>query len=248
VSNPEKRYRGRCDQSRRATRLEITEEQWSIRSARVNRVLAGLEQYPKPDVSNAQILLRHPARRGSRQLQSVLMSTLALSPTSLTDLFGTARPSLWVTRERPKIDRIACPWLVLRFIDADAKFLYVPKDRVFETALETGAVAYDIDGAPFSHVGALCSFDAFISRFALSDPGLDVLAPIVRGADTDRHELASEAAGLHALSIGLSLNFEDDHALLAQGLVLYDALYSWAIKARRERHTWTPEPLQKGRS
>lgn len=159
----------------------------------------------------------------------------------LTQLFGTRRPTAWVTRERPKIDRIACPWLIRRFIDADARFLYVPTDQVFETARTQGAVAFDIPGAPFSHVGELCSFDAFIGRFGLeSDPGLSVLAPIVRGADTDRHNLAPEAAGLHALSLGLSVTHGDDHQLLAQGLVIYDALYAWATRARGERHDWRP--------
>lgn len=159
----------------------------------------------------------------------------------LKELFGARRPTAWVTRERPKIDRIACPWLIRRFIDGDARFLYVPTEEVFAAAQRVGAIAFDIPGAPFSHVGDLCSFDAFIARFELGgDPGLAALAPIVRGADTDRHGLAPEAAGLHALSLGLCVNFTDDHALLAQGLVLYDALYAWATRARGERHDWRP--------
>lgn len=161
--------------------------------------------------------------------------------TGLNEFFGARRPTRWVTRERPKIDRIACPWLVLRFIDPRAEFLYVPTERVFAIAEREGAVAYDIPGAPFSHVGELCSFDAFLIKFGLqNEPGLSVLAPIVRGADTDRHALAPEAAGLHAISLGLSANITDDHALLAQGLVLYDALYTWATRARGERHDWRP--------
>jgi hypothetical protein len=147
----------------------------------------------------------------------------------------------WVTRERPKIDRIACPWLIRRFIDADAEFLYVPTPQVFAIAEREGAVAYDSPGAPFSHVGDTCSFDAFIERFRLDDEGLAALAPIVRGADTDRHAMAPEAAGLHAISLGLASNFTDDHALLAQGMIMYDALHAWATRARHERHAWRPE-------
>ncbi len=159
----------------------------------------------------------------------------------LNELFGNRRPTSWVTRERPKIDRIACPWLIRRFIDADARFLYVPTDRVFATAEREGAVAFDIPGAHFSHVDEKCSFDAFLSHFDLmGDAGLKALAPIVRGADTDTHELAPEAAGLHALSLGLCVNYADDHALLDQGLVIYDALYSWATCAKGERHNWKP--------
>ena len=159
----------------------------------------------------------------------------------LDRLFGARRPTRWVTRARPKIDRLACPWLIRRFLDPDAEILYVPAAEVFGVAEEEHAVAFDIPGAPFSHEGAACSFDAFIRRFGLDDPGLAVLAPIVRGADTDRHDLAPEAAGLHALSIGLNLLIEDDAALLAQGLVVYDALHVWATRARHERHAWTPD-------
>jgi hypothetical protein len=158
----------------------------------------------------------------------------------LNELFGARRPTRWVTRERPKIDRIACPWLIRRFIDADAEFHYVPTPEVFEVARREHAVAFDIPGAAFSHVGESCSFDTFIERFRLDDTGLATLAPIVRGADTDRHNLAPEAAGLHALSLGLAVKFDDDHELLEQGLVIYDALYAWATKAKGERHDWRP--------
>ncbi|MBC7987043.1 MAG: chromate resistance protein [Sphingomonadaceae bacterium] len=170
------------------------------------------------------------------------MTTTTHIQSVLDELFGDARPTRWVTRERPKIDRIACPWLIRRFIDPDAVFLYVPTPEVFEVAARERAIAYDIPGAPFSHVGERCSFDAFIERFGLDDAGLDALIPIVRGADTDRHDLAPEAAGLHALSLGLSVNFADDAELLEQGCVIYDALHSWAVKARGERHSWTPAP------
>ena len=162
-------------------------------------------------------------------------------PTDLLQtLFHDRRPTRWVTRERPKIDRIACPWLILRFIDADARFLYVPTEQVFTVAEREQAVAFDIPGAPFSHEGELCSVDSFLRQFGLEDRGLAIIAPIIRGADTDRHELAPEAAGLHALSLGLAQMHRDDHALLAQGLVVYDALYAWAAKAFGERHDWNP--------
>jgi hypothetical protein len=147
----------------------------------------------------------------------------------------------WITREHPKIDRIACPWLIRRFIEADAEFLYVPTAQVFEAAKQTGATPYDIPGAgPFEHDGELCSFDCFIRHFALTDPALNRLALIVRGADTARHDLAPEASGLHAISMGLSINLPDDHAMLEQGMVIYDALYSWCRNAGGLPHNWKP--------
>ena len=159
---------------------------------------------------------------------------------TLVEFFGDRRPSKWVTRERPKIDRIACPWAIRRFIDADAIFLYVPTERVFEVAKQEKAVAFDIPGAPIEHDGDLCSFDTLLRRFGLDDPALLSLAKIVRGADTDRHALAPEAAGLHAISLGLSLNYENDHEMLEQGMIVYDALFAWAKSARGVRHNWTP--------
>ncbi len=146
----------------------------------------------------------------------------------------------WVTREHPKIDRIACPWLIRRFIEPEAAFVYVPADQVFVVAAETGAVPYDIPGSePFSHDGELCSFDTILRHYGIHDAALDRLALIVRGADTARPDLASEAAGLHAISLGLSANFSDDHAMLAQGLVIYDALYTWCRDLKGELHNWT---------
>jgi len=133
----------------------------------------------------------------------------------------------WITRERPKIDRIACPWLVLRFIDAEAEFLYVPAAEVSRLAAETGATPYDVPGAELGHVGELCSFDAFLRKYRLEEPALHRLAAIVRGADTSRLDLTPQSAGLHALSHGLSRVFADDHEMLRHGLVMYDALYSW---------------------
>ena len=133
----------------------------------------------------------------------------------------------WITRERPKIDRIACPWLVARFIDADAEFLYVPDADVLRVAAATGAIPYDVPGVGLGHVGALCSFDAFLAKYDLTDPALARLATIVRGADTDRLNLTPQSAGLQAISLGLSKNHSDDHQMLAHGMVMYDALYAW---------------------
>jgi rhodanese-related sulfurtransferase len=147
----------------------------------------------------------------------------------------------WVTRERPKIDRIACPWLIARFVDPDAEFLYVPADRVARAAGERDAVPYDIPGVEYSHVGEHCSFDAFLRIHRLRDPALDKLAAIVRGADTGRLDLAPQAAGLAALSLGLSRNVPNDHEMLRHGMVLYDALYAWCREDAPEAHTRKPE-------
>ena len=144
----------------------------------------------------------------------------------------------WITRERPKIDRIACPWLITRFIDPKAEFLYVQADQVLVVAEQTGAIPYDIPNVEYSHVGDLCSFDAFLSKHQLTDPALQQLAVIVRGADTARLGIAPQAAGLLALSLGLSHNFSDDHAMLAQGMVMYDALYAWCKYTQQEKHSW----------
>lgn len=147
----------------------------------------------------------------------------------------------WITRERPKIDRLACPWLILRFIDPSAEILYVPAAEVVATAERTGAVPFDVAGVEFSHYGADCTFDYFLKKYALADPALHALAPIVRGADTDHHALAQQAAGLWAISAGLAHNIRDDQQLLQQGLVLYDALYSWAAHLQGQAHTQQPE-------
>lgn len=133
----------------------------------------------------------------------------------------------WVTRERPKIDRIACPWLVARFVDENPEFLYVPGGDVMRMAQETGAIPYDVPGVELGHHGDRCSFDAFIAKYGLGDPALAKLAVIVRAADCSAPQLAPEAAGLLAISKGLSLNFEGDHEMLKHGMVLYDALYAW---------------------
>ena len=149
--------------------------------------------------------------------------------------------SKWITRERPKIDRIACPWLIKNFVDPDAEFLYVPKDEVFVKAKEVGAIPYDIPGAEYSHYGEECTFDYIVKKHNLTDPAILQLAVIVRGADTDRFDLAMQSAGLWAISAGLSYNYKDDYKQLEIGMKLYDALYSWAKFVQTERHTWNPQ-------
>ena len=144
----------------------------------------------------------------------------------------------WITRERPKIDRIACPWLISRFIDPAAQFIYVPTQQVLGMARATGATPYDVDGVEFTHEGERCSFDTILRIYDIRDPALDRLATIVRGADTSRHDLAPPCAGLFAISLGLSANFADDHAMLAHGMVVYDALYTWCRSLQAETHNW----------
>src|SRR5450432_1146710 len=142
----------------------------------------------------------------------------------------------WVTRERPKIDRIACPWLIARFIDREPEFLFVPPGDVRAVARDRGAIAYDVPDVELSHVGELCSFDAFLKKYHLGDAALAELAVIVRGADTARPQLAAQSAGLLAISLGLSQLYRDDHEMLRHGMVIYDALYAWCRHARGETH------------
>jgi rhodanese-related sulfurtransferase len=172
---------------------------------------------------------------------------LPLMAKSALDRFAAASPSLWVTRRRPKIDRVACPWLIARFIDANARFYFVDPSEVANTAQETGAIPFDIEGVEISHEGERCSFDTMLRLFGLeSDPHLARLALIVRGADTARYDLAPEAAGLHAVSLGLSaLAGDDDHGLLQRGFVVYDALFAWARHATDERHNWPAKTVEK---
>jgi hypothetical protein len=146
----------------------------------------------------------------------------------------------WITRERPKIDRIACPWLVARFIDRDPEFLYVPATAVARLASETGAIPYDVPGVELTHVGEHCSFDAFLAKYKLDFAALQQLALIVRGADTSRLELTPQSAGLYAISLGLSHQFADDHEMLRHGLVMYDALYAWCRSCQSETHHGRP--------
>jgi len=146
--------------------------------------------------------------------------------------------TVWVTRHRPKIDRIACPWLIRRFIDPQAQFLFVPPQDVALVAEKFSATPFDVEDVHFSHRGETCSFDTFLSEFGLSLPALDAVATIVRGADTNRHDLAPEAAGLLAFSVGLSRMFRDDLEQLEAGITLYDALYRWARDGQDEGHNW----------
>jgi rhodanese-related sulfurtransferase len=146
--------------------------------------------------------------------------------------------SHWVTRHRPKIDRIACPWLIRRFIDPAARFLFVAPSEVAAVADRFGAIPFDIDGVTFSHRGEMCSFDALLDDFDLHSEALNRMALVIRAADTDRHGLAPQAAGLLALSVGLSRMFRDDLQQLEAGMALYDALYRWARDAHEEGHDW----------
>lgn len=146
----------------------------------------------------------------------------------------------WITRERPKIDRIACPWLIKNFVDRDAQFIYVPKEDVFATATELDAIPYDIPGAEYSHYGEQCTFDFIVKKHGITDPAVLQISTIVRGADTDSFHLAPQAAGLWAISAGLSYNHKDDHELLAIGMKIYDALYSWSKYVQNEKHKWNP--------
>jgi hypothetical protein len=147
----------------------------------------------------------------------------------------------WVTRERPVIDRIACPWLIARFIDEAPEFLFVPPELVLEVAEKTGAVPYDVPGVELTHVGEGCSFDTFLATYRLDDPALHELSRIVRGADTERLDLTPQSAGLLAVSLGLRSSFGDDHEVLRHGLVLYDALYRWCRELKGEAHRWPPK-------
>ena len=147
----------------------------------------------------------------------------------------------WITRERPKIDRVACPWLIARFIDKQPEFLFVPPDQVVAQAAATGAIPYDVPGVELTHDGPRCSFDAIVKKYELTDPHLLELAVIVRGADTARPDLAPQCPGLLAISLGLSHNFRDDHEMLSHGFVVYDAFYSWLKHVRDEKHDWNPQ-------
>jgi len=156
------------------------------------------------------------------------------------DRIAPQRPSLWVTRRRPKIDRIACPWLIRRFLDQQARILFVDPEEVIDVARTSGGIPFDIKDVELSHEGERCSFDTMLKLFGLeSDPSLAQLALIVRGADTARHDLVPEAAGLHAISLGLSaLAGDDDHGLLQRGFLVYDGLFAWLRFAADERHNW----------
>ena len=174
---------------------------------------------------------------------------LPLVAKSELDRLAPKRPSLWVTRRRPKIDRIACPWLIRRFLDPQARILFVDPDQVVNVARESGGVPFDIKDVELSHDGERCSFDTMLKLFGLeSEPSLARLALIVRGADTARPDLAPEAAGLHAVSLGLSaLAGDDDHGLLERGFMVYDALFAWLRFAARSGTTGRPKPRDDAR-
>lgn len=142
----------------------------------------------------------------------------------------------WITRERPKIDRLACPWLIKKFIDLEADFFYVPFDEVLEKATALNAIPFDIPNVEFTHYNEECTFDYIIKKYKINDPAVLIMSKIVRGADTDRHDIAKESAGLWAISAGLSHNVTDDSELLKNGMVLYDALYSWATHLYKQNH------------
>ncbi|GGH64585.1 hypothetical protein HNQ91_002264 [Filimonas zeae] len=143
----------------------------------------------------------------------------------------------WITRERPKIDRIACPWLIKRFIDADAEIIYVPYNEVLKHAEQLKATPFDLPGIEYTHYNDQCTFDYFLKKHQLNDPALDRIAAIVRGADTDRHDFSSQSAGLEAIFSGLAYNIKDDQELLTLGMTIYDGLYSWAKHLHHLKHT-----------
>ena len=151
----------------------------------------------------------------------------------------------WVTRERPKIDRLACPWLIRRFIDPAAEIRYVPTAQVLAVATREGAIPFDVPGVELTHSGPLCSFDAFLEKYSLEEPALARLAEIVRAADTDTLDCSPPAAGLLAISLGLGANIADDQELLEAILPLYDALYTWCRSLAGERHGWHPQTILK---
>jgi len=142
----------------------------------------------------------------------------------------------WITRERPKIDRIACPWLIKKFVDAEAEFIYVPFDEVLSKALVLEAIPFDIPNVEFTHYNDECTFDYIVKKYKINDPAILIISKIVRGADTDRHDISRESAGLWAISAGLSHNITDDSELLKNGMILYDALYSWATHLYKQNH------------
>ena len=146
----------------------------------------------------------------------------------------------WITREHPKIDRIACPWLIKRFIDKEAEIIYVPFDQVTEKAKKSNAIPFDVPDVEFTHYNGECTFDYFIKKYKIKDTAIHTIASIVRGADTDRHNIADQSSGLWAISAGLAYNFKDDYELLQSGMLIYDALYSWAKYLKTEKHTQQP--------
>ncbi|GAB3931671.1 chromate resistance protein ChrB domain-containing protein [Larkinella terrae] len=146
----------------------------------------------------------------------------------------------WITRERPKIDRIACPWLIKRFIDRDAEIIFVPDSQVKVQAEVLQAIPFDVPGVEFTHYENRCTFDYFLEKYELKDPALHIMAPIIRGADTDDHSVASQSAGLWAISAGMAFMIRDDHELVEKGMLIYDSLYSWAKYLPQAKHVQSP--------
>jgi len=213
--------------------------QWSVRLERWREIVvyctAGHER--SLDAASSLCALGFRAR--------VLAGGLAAWKAADGRTVPSGAPSHWVTRARPKIDRIACPWLVRRFIDPAAEFHFVPAHEVRGFADAHGATPFDVPGVEYTHEGAACSFDAFIERHGLHGSALDRLARIVRGADTHALELAPEASGLLAVSLGLARVFDDDDAQLRAGLLLYDALYAWCMDAEGKTHAWNPASVRR---
>jgi rhodanese-related sulfurtransferase len=216
--------------------MPVTPEQWTLdlESGQQFVVYSGEDDETSEGVAEALCEFGKDARYLDGGFAAWVVNGL---PTRMQLATGAHK---WITRERPKIDRIACPWLIRRFIDPDAEFIYVPADRVLDEAKTLGAIPYDIPDVEFSHEGERCSFDTFLRIYDIADPALDRLALIVRGADTSHHELAPQCGGLFAISLGLSANFPDDHEMLEHGMVIYDALYTWSRSLQAETHGWPP--------
>lgn len=220
-----------------ARRMSDNVDQWKLDIAKGQRIVVYGGQGDETSQGVAEVLCE--LGQETSYLAGGIADWIARGlPTRKQLAAGTNK---WITRERPKIDRIACPWLIRRFIDPDAEFIYVPAERVLAEARAIGAIPYDIPDVEFTHEGERCSFDTFLRIYDIADPPLQHLALIVRGADTSRHDLAPQCGGLFAISLGLSANFADDHEILEHGMVIYDALYTWCRSLQAETHGWPPK-------
>lgn len=219
-----------------SVRLAHTDIAGIVAHARDSRVIVICQKGLKLSAGIAAILRSHGI--AAEHLTGGQVGWVAAEmPTVSGAALPATSASLWVTRQRPKVDRIACPWLIRRFIDPDARFLFVPASDVAGVAERFEATPFDMHEGPFTHQGEHCTFDAMLSAFNLSMPALDTMATIIRGADTDRLDLSPQSAGLLALSVGLSRQYADDLAQLEAGMALYDALYRWARDGQTEKHT-----------